>query len=246
MSIAIPIHIALIDQTGTIDPTALQNCAGALNEQIQSDLSPVWGVRATVGVYQTPPPSTWQIVIKQQLDEPGALGYHTDTNNQPISYVELTTDWTVTVSHECLEMLVDPFGNRLTSAAMPNGTESDYQQFGLPNQSTRVHYLLEACDPCESTSYRAGGVAVSDFLLPAWYRTYGAPGIAYSKAEGCFNPREVADGGYVSFCNDAGEWYQVFNQGGKLSIQDLGKFDSAKFGSLREFTDSKSREFRAK
>jgi hypothetical protein len=245
----IPVHVALIDQSGEVMVAALELCAGALNEQIQADVAPVWNVRATVGYYDNAsvPPMTWQIVIEKQLDQPGALGYHTNTNNnnQPISYVAFTQDWSVTVSHELIEMLVDPFGNRTTSALLPLGMESQFAQFGLSTEIDRVHYLLEACDPCEGMSYPVGTVPMSDFLTPNWYRSAPVGCGSYSHAGGCKSPREVANDGYVSFCNSQNDWYQVFNQGGTMQVQNLGKFDATKFGSLREFVDTKAREYRA-
>jgi hypothetical protein len=253
MTTAIPVHVALVDKTGKLDAAELAAVSGALNEQVQADFAPVWHVRATVGYWPSAPAgnpdttrtNTWQIVIEKDLDQPGALGYHTDELNQPVSYVEYTSDWSVTVSHECLEMLADPFGNRLHAARLPQGLE-DYEKFGLAHVSSRVHYLLEVGDPCEATSYEVGGVDLSDFLLPAWYRTSKLNvGGAYSRAGGCSEPREVADGGYVSFSNGAGEWFQVFNQGGDLQVSDLGKFDRADHGSLREFVDQAARETRA-
>lgn len=243
----IPVHIALVDETGKLHPTELSQAAGALNEQIAHDFEPLWHVRASVGVYGAGalPPHTWAIRVRDKLDEPGALGYHTDEQNQPVSYVELTEDWSVTVSHELLEMLADPWGNRMHSARLPQGLEPDAAKFGLAHPSSRVHYLLEVCDPCEARSYEVGGVAVSDFLTQYWYRTNPPDRVAYSHAGICAQPRQVADGGYVSFANDKGEWYQVFNQGGKLRIQDLGKFDREAFGSIRAFTDHHARSFRA-
>ena len=247
MSSAIPVHIALVDATGRIDQADLAAVAGALNEQVLADFAPVWHVRASVGAYTSVPPATWQIVIQAKLDEPGALGYHTDdVHNQPISYVALTRDWTATVSHECLEMLADAFGNRMHAARLPKGLEPAYEQFGLKHESSRVHYLVEVCDPCEATSYEVGGVPLSDFLLPTWYRTWPpAPGVAYSKVGGCTEPRQVASGGYVSFCNSEGNWYQCMNDGG-LQVEDLGKFDRTKYATLREFSDSCARARRAR
>jgi hypothetical protein len=247
MTSAIPVHVALVDATGRIDWAQLQEVAGALNEQVQADFAPVWHVRATVGVYAEVPAGTWQVVIQAKLDEPDALGYHlTDAHNQPVSYVEDTNDWPVSVSHELLEMLADPFGNRMHSAALPHGVDLDWKQFGLKRISSRVHYLLEVCDPCENTSYEVGGVALSDFLLPTWYRTWAVYGTnPYSRAGACQQPREIADGGYVSFANADGEWFQVFSDGGKLSAEDLGKYDRRQHASLREFVDAKARKRRA-
>jgi hypothetical protein len=244
MSSAIPVQVALVDSTGRIDQADLQEVAGALNEQVQADFAPVWKVRATCGIYAKVPPATWQVVLQAKLDEPGALGYHTDTDtNQPISFVEVTADWPATVSHELLEMLADAYGNRMHSARLPEGLEDAYESFGLKHPTSRVHYLLEVCDPCEATSYDVGGVPLSDFLLPSWYRSTPTVVTGYSHAEGCKNPREVADGGYVSFANSDGEWFQCFNERGELQVSDLGKFSSAR--TLREFSDARAREHRA-
>jgi hypothetical protein len=243
---AIPVHVALVDDTGEVGASDLATLAGALNEQIQHDFAPVWKVAATVGAYPTAPAGTWAVHVQKKLDQPGALGYHTDTNNQPISYVEYTADYPVTVSHETLEMLADPYGNRPHTAELPQGLSSQFSRFGLSSAGDRVSYLLEVCDPCEATSYPVGGIRLSDFLLPGWYRTAPGQHVAYSHAGGCTLPRQVADGGYVSFANPStDEWFQVFNEGGQLSVQDLGKFDKARHGSLREWTDEHARQHRA-
>jgi hypothetical protein len=235
----LPVHVALVDESGLVDMATLAEVAGALNEQVQADYLPVWKqTPATVGAYPTVPAHTWAIRLKKDIDAPGALGYHADDSVQPYALVDVDAgDWTVTASHELLEMLADPWGNRLHGARLPRGVESRYVQFGLKHDSSRVQYLLEVCDPCEATTYEVGGVPVSDFLLHSWYRTTPDPRPAYSSRGGCVNPREVADGGYVSFMTPDSVWWQVFNSRGRLSVERLGKFDRAKFASLREFTD---------
>src|SRR5438477_10216427 len=101
---AIPVHVALVDETGTIDPKDLATLAGAMSEQIQHDFAPIWQVSASVGAYPSAPANTWAVLVREKLDQPGALGYHTDDQHQPLAYVEMTKDWTTTVSHEVLEM----------------------------------------------------------------------------------------------------------------------------------------------
>lgn len=242
---ALPVHVALVDDTGQIPAQQLAQAAGALSQQVAADFAPVWKVNATVGAYPQAPAGVWAIHVQAQLDQPGALGYHTSENNQPVSLVEFTPDWTITVSHELLEMLADPWGNRMHPAELPAGLEAHHQDFGLPSPTSRVSYLLEVADPCEARSYPLGGVSVSDFLLPGWYRTMPARHPAYSHAGGCAQPRQVADGGYVSFATPDGSWWQTFNQGGHLDVQSLGKFSRADFGSLREFADHHARARRA-
>jgi hypothetical protein len=136
--LTIPVHVALVDETGVFDQSELAEVAGALNEQVQADFRPIWGgPGATVGAYRKAPPNTWRIILQEKLDVQGALGYHTDENNVPVSYVdvigrngEIDPTWTVTASHELLEMLADPWGSRMHAARLPQMvTEAD---LGLP------------------------------------------------------------------------------------------------------------------
>lgn len=243
MTSAIPVHVALVDESGEIGLPALQQYAGALSEQILRDVAPIWHVNASIGAYQAAPKNTWAVKIQTQLDEPGALGYHSDDHNQPYALVQYTGSWDVTVSHEVLEMIVDPWGNRMHSGRLPIGLEQDFAQFGLTRNTSLVHYLLEVCDPPEDESfgYEVGSYKVSDFIRPIWYSNvdHGSRS-GFSFNGGCTHPREIANGGYASFANDAGEWYQATNFG-SLQVQDLGKFDNAEWSSIREFTDHHAR-----
>jgi hypothetical protein len=243
---AIPVHVGLVDDTGSIGHARLAKVAGALNEQVAADFSPIWHVRASVGVY--PPdavtPGIWAIRVRSKLDAPGAAGYHTDENGQPVAYVEFGHDWPMTASHELVEMLADPWGMRLHQARLPAGIEGSYKKFGLASRTSRVSYLLEVGDPCEMTSYEVGGVDLSDFLYPAWYRTTQPANARYSHAGGCTGPRQVSEGGYVSFCHGP-EWFQVFAYDGKFEVKALGRFDKNDHVSLRAWTDECARQFRA-
>jgi hypothetical protein len=234
---AIPVHVALVDASGTIDPSELAHVAGALNEQVQADFAPAWKVAATVGAYPSPPRGTWRIELQDGIDQPGAAGYHADDHHQPFSKVDLTAgEWTVTASHELLEMLGDPWGNRLhTAAALP----------GWSGTSRRVQYLVELCDPCEAFNYPVGGVSLSDFLVPAFYRSSRRAGAGYSHAGNLTEPLEVADGGYITFIDPAnGDVWQRFVEGGKTEDKNYGPQQlGAK--SLREWADERAREHRA-
>jgi hypothetical protein len=239
---AMPVHVALIADPAVVDPHLLSEVAGALNEQVQSDFAPVWHVRATVGAYPAGGGyGTWNVQVLADINEPGTLGYHSDEHNVPYAVVQHDDNWPITASHEVLEMLADPFGSRMHTARLPFGLNLDYARFGLDHGSSRVHYLVEACDPCENGAYEVGGVTLSDFLLPSWYRTNPKLAATYSHTGTCAAPREVAPGGYVSFSNSSGEWFQVYaDASGRLTYQSLGKF-SREFASLREFTDHHAR-----
>src|SRR5438128_10615493 len=100
---AIPVHVALVDASGSVDAAELAGVAGALNEQVQADFAPMWKVAASVGAYPSAPPGTWRIELQDGIDQQGAAGYHADDHHQPYSKVDLTAgDWSVTASHELL------------------------------------------------------------------------------------------------------------------------------------------------
>jgi hypothetical protein len=246
---AIPVHVALVDDTDTIGMAELAKMAAAFNQQILQDFAPIWPTKATVGAYPSDaaiPKGQWAVHIQKTLDQPGALGYHTNDQNQPVAYVELSETTSVTVSHELLEMLADPWGSRIHSAILPAGMENDFAQFGLKSAKDPVNYLLEVADPCEETSYPIQGVDVSDFLTPNWYRSVAIQTESYSKVNGCTAPRQVANGGYVSFGTESGEWFQVFNEGGSLQASDLGRFSRQAFANLREWADHGARLHRGR
>lgn len=235
-TLAMPVHVALVDETGTIGVSNLADVAAALNAQIQRDFAPVWKVAATVGAYPKAPVHTWAIYLRNDIGDPGALGYHDSEHHQPYSLVDADAgDWTITASHELLEMLADPWGNRMHTALSPEGV----------GNRRKVRYLLEVCDPPEAHSYEIGGVEVSDFLFPQWYRTVDRAGVTYDFTGALLWPRSVDRGGYVSYCNPDGEWFQAFNRNGVISERSIGRFGRmGREGSLRQWTDHMSRRHR--
>ena len=119
------IDVVLVDRTKKIDPALLHNAALSLNAQITQHLPAVWpGIAATVSAAPSVgalPPNAWPVFLVATLP-PGEGGFHMDKHNQPYSKVIATPadpTWTIDASHEILEMLVDPNGNRMhTSQAI--------------------------------------------------------------------------------------------------------------------------------
>ncbi len=180
----------------------------------------------------------WPVIVKDDINQPGAAGYHTDNNGQPFSLVQADGTWALTASHECLEMLADPFGNRTIAGVPPP------QATGKAKKLPRVLYLVEVCDPCEddSLSYQANGVGVSDFITPHYYDPAVSPSIQYSFGGNIKSPHQVLNGGYVSFGDPTTNiWYQVVVQNGKASTRSLGVMNTSG-KSLRETIDKKVRE----
>jgi hypothetical protein len=168
--------------------------SAALQKQATRDLAPIWEVSATVDGFDSVdhvPVGTWPIIIGANVP-PGAGGFHTDRNGQPLALVRSSDDINVlcqTCSHEMIEMLVDPFGSRFVPGDSP-----------MPDQG-RVNFLVEACDPSESAEfgYTVNNLLVSDFYTPHYFDPVQSVGIRYSYTGAITEPRQVLQGGYLSW-----------------------------------------------
>jgi hypothetical protein len=219
-----------------VDPAVVTTVAAALQTQVNRDFGPIWGVSAAVDAFTTldnVPLSHWPIIVTTKIDQPGAEGYHTDRNNQPLAIVQFDDGWTLTASHECLEMLADPFGNRLVSG--PSVDPS------FPNNI--VSYLLEVCDPCEdpSYSYKIGDVTVSDFITPA-YHGAGSNNGRFSFTGSVTKMRQILNNGYISWVDPQqnSNWFQASDFGGKFEVHNLGPMTS-RMSAMREWVHTKQK-----
>jgi hypothetical protein len=227
-------HVALVPDDnigGQLSSSDITRVAAALQKQVARDFGPVWEVKATVDAFATlddVPLGYWPILVGQEGQ--GGGGVHLDDNNQPYALVDLTSDWTVTASHECLEMLADPFGNRLVAGDSPD-----------PKRRGRVEFLVEVCDPCESPNlgYTVNGVRVSDFYFPRYFepQAKAAAASGYDFMGHVTKPLEVLQGGYLSWREADATWYQEKFFGPKPTFVKLGQFDKS-FGALRPWIDS--------
>src|SRR5207247_2217548 len=144
------------------------------------------------------PTGLWQIVVTDDPTMAGALGYHDLTNDGlPIGYVFAKLDlqagmsWTVTTSHELLELLGDPDCN-----------------LDAQISSTGIRVAYEACDAVEADryGYEVDGVLLSDFVTPSWFGR-GLPG-PYDHLNHCDQPLVLLPGGYISVWQPGSGWQQ--------------------------------------
>jgi hypothetical protein len=210
------------------------------------DLTQYWDIQATVAYLPDAkkiPVGVWPVFLVPKLP-PGEGGVHLDKKNQPYSLVigtPASADWTIDASHETIEMLVDPSGNRMqTSRAIEikgNGVQDADGEFG---------YLVEACDPCEANQYAypIQGIAVSDFITPHFYDPAVTSGTRYSFGGNIQRPRQILPGGYISFTDPAtNEWEQILWLTAKPQLRKLGP---ATGGSVRVWVDGLTHELTAK
>jgi hypothetical protein len=235
--------VGLVDTTGEIDRQTMAAAAAALNVQVTRDLPQFWSVNATVAYLPDPhniPQGVWPVQLVKELP-PGEGGFHMTAHNQPYAKVIATpgsNEWTVDASHETVEMLVDPNGNRLQTSTSIEIAGAN----GVSDGNASFEYLVEACDPCEADqyTYEIDGIRVSDFITPHFYDLQAKSAVRYSFTGAITRPREILPGGYISWTNpQTFEMQQILwvDPGQPPQLRNLGR---APRGSLRLFVESKT------
>ena len=166
----------------------------ACNKQIAHHFGKVYGIQAECHFAAKDAPLSqydWQLIVVDDADVAGALGYHETTKNgTPIGYCFAKTTLkyggllSVTFSHELLELLADPEINQCVF-----------------DQSGSKMYALEVCDACEddSLAYDIDGVKVSDFVMPNFWLSSTPPHAPTSFTGALKKALEIAPGGYLAF-----------------------------------------------
>ena len=234
-------HVALVSETQSISFSELGRVSAALQKQAVRDLGPVWNIQSTVDAFarlEDVPIGTWPIVVEDNINTPGAAGVHEDKDGQPFALVMAESGWSLTASHELIEMLVDPFGRRLTEGQSPKQGQG------------RVEFLVEPCDPSEATqfAYLINGVTVSDFYTPKYFSTVFNPADRYSHTGAIKRPRQVLRGGYLSWHDPVTDhWFQeTFFQGNAPKFRDLGQLTASAKSFRRQIYDVTNEAFAAR
>ena len=217
------IQISVINESTVLTDADVTPVVPALQQQVTNDFRPVWGVDAELTLIphgQQPPAGSWWLVILDNSDQAGALGYHDLTSEGlPMGKVfaasDLTagTSWTITASHELLEMLGDPDIN--LSAFIQNA------------DTTGTLYAYEVCDACEDDSlgYQIDNILVSDFVYPSWFESFRTEGSAqFDRMSKMQNPLQLLAGGYIGIfnVNSGSGWQQQTDQKRPTSLLHRG------------------------
>jgi hypothetical protein len=225
-------QVALVSEVNGISFSELAKVSAAIQKQVMRDFAPIWEIQATVNAFpklEDVPIGYWPIMVRDDIGF-NAAGIHLDKDGQPFSLVQFESGWSLTASHEALEMLGDPFGNRLIAGPSIK-----------PGQG-RVEYLVEVCDPPEDRAfaYSVNGITVSDFYTPHFFDPVKSPGVRYGFTKALKNPRQVLKGGYISWHDPVSDhwWQQTFF--GTKKFRDLGVFAKGK-ESIRELVDRVTR-----
>jgi hypothetical protein len=227
--------VALVSEVDGHDPGDIARVNAALQRQAIRDFRPIWGVEATVDWFPTledVPVGYWPMIVRTDIHVGGAAGVHLDKDGQPFALIEMSDSWSLTASHELLEMLADPFGNRLVPGKSPKANQG------------RVEFLVEVCDPSEAETfgYTVNDILVSDFYTPNFFDPVRADGVRYSFTGAITKPRSILRGGYLSWHDPVSDhwWQKTWFGGSAAKYRDLGIFDASAAKSLRAWIDGQT------
>jgi hypothetical protein len=177
----------------------------AMQVFVDQDVAPVWGTPAKLVKSTNFLPGKWAMVFLDDADQPGALAYHDLTpDGLPLAKIFVKTTLadhalvSVSASHELVEMLVDPAINLMSTGPDP-----------------KTVYAYESADPVEQLSYPVRGIAMTDFVYPAYFEVFHKPGsVQFDRLKKVTKPFQILPGGYqIIFRN--GKWTQIFGSEAK-------------------------------
>jgi hypothetical protein len=222
--------ISITNSSTVLTDAQIEAAVGALQKQVTRDFAPVWGADADLSFVpagRLPPKGSWSLVVLDDSDQADDLGYHDLTaDGLPQGKIFAGSDlkggyhWTVTASHELVEMLADP--------------DINLNAFVQATGRTGVLLSYEVADACEADEYgyRIDGVLVSDFVYPAWFETFRAARSARFDHVGHIDkPLGILPGGYLStFDVSSGTGWHQRNAEGQPYTYAM----RARLGSRRE------------
>lgn len=226
--------ISVINHTnGKISDEQLHEATRAINRQIREDFEPYWSLGAELrleGRSGTKPDKQnladmrgdAVIYLWDKADVEDALGYH-DANNRgiPFGFVftelskALKENWTVTLSHEALELIGDPEVNLLVQGPHPT------------KPGRYVFHWYEMCDAVQAETYEIDGIEVSNFVLPLYFTGGEERGgrnefLGRSHKGATLRSFSVNPGGYIGYFDpETGEHETYSMRGDKVAAQRL-------------------------
>ena len=196
--------INIINKSTLLKDSDFQLMVEACRIQLMQHVAPMW-LRGTWNIVVNQPENVgYPIVVLDNPDQAGILGYHTQSPEgkvwgrvfvKPIKDAKgnmLTGSLSVSavLSHEVIEAYCDPNVNLWADR----------------NNGTMIAY--EVCDAVENDSYdiitsNGDKVSVSNFVLPTWFDTQAAIDAKFDFMAKLTKPFTMSRGGYIIVMNTA-------------------------------------------
>jgi len=148
--------IAVTNASTCLTDSQVEAVLPAIQKQVTDDFRAYWDLDRTLIFLSSSQPLArgwWQIALLDNPDQSGVLGYHEmSSQGTPLGKVFAKLDisngtsWTVTLSHELLEMLADPWTNWCAV-----GSDGRSMHWKMPTRWRRMRWVMK--------------------LTPCWFRT---------------------------------------------------------------------------
>lgn len=200
-----PTLISVLNQSSKLADGDIAAAMPAIGKFLAQDFAPVYGATPAIEFCPagTVPSGDCPAFIVDAVPEaPGAVGYHDLDRDGSVtgvvgrSYLKVALldgyAWTVTLTHELCELILDAPANRWRDAA--DGDD----------------YAEEACDAVENDTYELDGVEVSNFVYPAFFNPYAQADDKLDHLGKLSAPFSMSPGGYQIKRTEPGQISQVF------------------------------------
>ncbi|WP_413674378.1 hypothetical protein ACEN9H_08445 [Massilia cellulosiltytica] len=209
-------RIALIPHAPGLNVADVYRVAAAIQQQVLAHFARDWHLSAGVAVQSEPSDGVVPVFIVSD-DLGGLAGFHMLKNGWPYAVVRYGPTWSVAASHEVLELIADPTGDRTALGNWSGGPCS---------------YVVEVCDPCQLVNYPCNGVLVSDFCLPAYYEQNPPPGSQLSWCNAIKGPKQVLPGGTLAWITQTSQLMQAtVDAAGVGRVATLGSYTPGVLGA---------------
>ena len=204
------IHVA--NHSTQVSDADMQKAVTACAKQITQHVAPAYGLEPVAVKWlpagTTLPTSARVITVMDELDDPQALGYHTEDGSEHIWGVvgtkvamdqgakALTGPYSISsiLSHEVAEAFVDPYCT------------------GWFDSGKGYQVAYECADPVENDTYLIDGVGVSNFVTAEWFDAQAAKTDKFDFMGHLKAPFTMSKGGYW-VQSKAGQATQKFGEG---------------------------------
>jgi hypothetical protein len=184
------LRIGIINKSKSVSDEEVAWHAPNLELQVRDHFEPFWGIGSSVEFFPRGrvPENYMRLILLDTSDEADFLGYHDLTPfgraQSKVFCKGLGKKWTVTASHEILEMIADRYVNKVATHELDDGT-------------MRL-YAVEVCDPVQEQTYKIGKTEVSNFVTEAWFYPPQRQWSMYDFMKTLKKPFTLAKGGYIS------------------------------------------------
>lgn len=237
-TLRVPI-INIIDRSTLLNDSDHALMVEACKTQLERHVAPLWNRGPWTIVEDQPDTVGFPIVILDDPDQAGVLGYHSKSPGgkvwarvfvRPVtsrggSMLKGSLSVSAVLSHEVIEAYCNP----------------DINIWARRKDGVLVAY--EACDPVENDFYditTASGakVSVSNFVLPTWFDPYPAPGTRFDYMRKVSSSLTMSKKGYIiTLDTKTGGYRNVYGSKRAEELHDARQMPSPAARSVRMVSD---------